>query len=115
MRSRILAAMLAASAFLPAAACAQHSHHAAPYAGQQSRDIKALSETEVKELLEGAGMGHAKPAELNRYPGPSHALEHAERLGLSATQRERLTELLQRHKAEARTLGAEVVRLEREL
>ena len=96
-----------------AAACAQSP--LAPYAGEQARGIKALSQEEAQALLEGAGHGFAKAAELNRYPGPLHALELAEPLGLSAAQRAALAQLLARHKAEARALGAEVVRLEREL
>jgi Spy/CpxP family protein refolding chaperone len=60
-------------------------------------------------------MGMAKAAELNRYPGPMHALEHADRMELSAEQRERLTALMHRHKAAARKLGERVVALEREL
>lgn len=102
---------------------AQHGSHrspgsagkASPYAGQQSRDIKALSDQEVKDLLAGAGMGLAKVAELNRYPGPMHALELADPLALSPEQRERLSALMHRHKAEARKLGERVVALEREL
>jgi hypothetical protein len=43
-----------------------------PYAGEQGRAIKALSQKEVSDLLDGAGMGYAKAAELNRYPGPMH-------------------------------------------
>lgn len=95
-------------------ACAQHGGHSA-YAGQQHRDIKALSDKEVADLLAGAGMGYAKAAELNRHPGPMHALEHADALELSAAQREALSDLMKRHKAEARELGAKVVALEREL
>jgi hypothetical protein len=111
--SRALAALMASAAL---GAGAQHSSHhgAASYAGQQSRDIKALSEDEVQGYLAGAGMGFAKAAELNRYPGPMHALEHAEALALTPEQR--TLELLMRgHKDEARQLGAQVVRLEREL
>ena len=108
----LLAASLLAFA-LPA--LAQHHGGASPYAGQQSRDIKALSEAEVKDLLQGAGMGYAKAAELNRYPGPMHALEHAAALGLSPAQQRELEALLRRHKEEARQLGARVVELEREL
>lgn len=93
---------------------AGHSGHGT-YAGQQSRDIKALSEDEVKGYLSGAGMGFAKPAELNRYPGPMHALEHADKLLLTTEQRAALDALLKAHKAQARALGAEVVRIEREL
>ena len=102
-------------------AVAQHAGHhshgakASPYAGEQSREIKALSEREVEDLLAGAGMGMAKAAELNRYPGPMHALELADRLSLSAEQRESLTQLMHHHKAEARALGERIVALEREL
>ena len=86
-----------------------------PYAGQQQRSIKALSDDEVKGYLAGSGAGFARAAELNSHPGPMHALELAEPLGLSAAQREQLAALMANHKAEARGLGAEVVRLEREL
>ena len=41
-----------------------------PYAGQESREIKSLSPAEVDGYLAGAGMGFAKAAELNGYPGP---------------------------------------------
>ena len=96
-----------------------HSHgspdKASPYAGQQSREIKALPDQEVRDLLGGAGMGLAKAAELNRYPGPMHALELADRIGLAPGQRERLAALMHRHKGEARKLGERVVALEREL
>jgi len=116
MRRTVLALAFALGA-CPAAA--QHGHHgagaASPYAGQQSRDIKALSDQEVKDLLAGAGMGMAKAAELNRYPGPMHALELADRLALTPDQSDRLGALMQRHKAQARKLGEHVVALEREL
>lgn len=45
--------------------------------GHETRDIKALSSDEVAALLAGKGMGYAKAAELNGYPGPAHVLEHA--------------------------------------
>jgi Spy/CpxP family protein refolding chaperone len=91
----------------------QQAHGASPYAGQQSRDIKALSEQEMRDLLSGAGI--AKAAELNRYPGPMHALELADRLDLTTPQRQDLDALLQRHKARARVIGEQVVALERSL
>src|SRR4051794_16460011 len=43
---------------------------ASPYAGQQARSIKALSEDDVASLRNGDGMSMAKAAELNSYPGP---------------------------------------------
>jgi hypothetical protein len=94
---------------LPVAA--QHQ----PYAGQESRDTKALSAEEVRQYLSGAGMSYAKAAELNRFPGPQHALELADRLGLSAEQRAAIKALLDTHKAEARVIGAKLVDAERAL
>ena len=46
----------------------------APYAGQQTRTIKALLPADVTALLKGEGMGMAKAAELNGYPGPLQVL-----------------------------------------
>ena len=40
-----------------------------PYVGQESREIKALSPQEISDYLSGKGMGLAKAAELNGYPG----------------------------------------------
>ena len=117
------AALALAVALGSAPAIGQHEGHhshgtqgnASPYSGQQSREIKALSEREVSDLLAGAGMGMAKAAELNRYPGPMHALELADRLELTAAQRDRLSDLMKRHKAQVRKLGGQVVDLERQL
>ncbi len=80
-----------------------------PYAGQQAREVKALSADEVKQYLAGAGMGYAKSAELNHFPGPQHALELSEQLGLSAEQRAHARQLMVAHKAEARAIGAKLV------
>ena len=107
--------MRALAILLLAASASTFAQSPAPYAGEQSRAIKALSEDEVKSYLAGAGMGHARAAELNRYPGPMHTLELADELGLSSDQRAAMESLMKRHKAEARELGAEVVRLERQL
>src|SRR3954468_5849749 len=75
----------------------------------------ALSPEEEKQYLSGAGMGYAKAAELNQYPGPMHALELADKLMLSAEQRDSLKNLMDSHKAEARTIGKRLVQTEREL
>ncbi len=60
-----------------------------PYAGLQSRPIKALSDRELADLRAGRGMGLALPAELNGYPGPLHVIELADALALTAEQRGR--------------------------
>lgn len=88
---------------------------AAPYAGQQSREIKSLSEQDIAALLAGQGSGLAKAAELNGYPGPAHVIELAAQLDLSAEQREASERLMNSHKARASKLGADVVQAEREL
>ena len=86
-----------------------------PYSGQQSRDIKSLSADEVQGYLAGKGMGLAKPAELNGYPGPAHVLELGERIGLTAEQRRRSREIFDRMQAGAMTLGREWMDEERAL
>jgi len=89
--------------------------HSQPYAGQHAREIQALSTEEVQQFLSGAGMGYAKPAELNRYPGPMHVLELADKLALTPEQRARTKALMDAHKAEARRIGARRVEAERAL
>lgn len=96
---------------LPALALAQHSN----YAGQHTRDVKALSPQEIKQYLAGAGMGYARAAELNRYPGPMHVLELADRLALTPEQRAATEKLMATHKAEARAIGTKLVEAERAL
>src|SRR5438067_7714116 len=86
-----------------------------PYAGEQMREIKALSAEETRQYLAGAGMGYAKPAELNGYPGPMHVLENADHLALTPDQREQTQALMQAHKEEAKAIGAKLVAAEREL
>jgi hypothetical protein len=92
-------------------ALAQHR----PYAGQQERDLKALSANDVQDYLRGAGMGYAKPAELNHYPGPAHILELADQLGLSPEQRAEAKNLMDAHRVHAALTGAKVIEAERHL
>jgi hypothetical protein len=86
-----------------------------PYAGQERREIKALSETDIDDLLAGRGMGLAKAAELNGHPGPAHVLELADRLGLDPGQRTATQALFNRMNAEARRLGSAIIDEERDL
>lgn len=91
------------------------THNASPYAGQQAREIKTLSSAQTADLLAGKGMELAKAAELNGYPGPMHTLELAAQLELSTEQKQASETLMNRHKAEARDLGAQLVQAERAL
>ena len=106
MKTMLLAVALAASM----AAGAQ-----SPYVGQESRDIKALSSQEVSDYLAGKGMGLAKAAELNGYPGPAHVLEMANALSLSAEQRAATEAIFKRMQERAIPLGRELVDEERAL
>jgi Spy/CpxP family protein refolding chaperone len=106
-------AMIVALMALPGLAPAQHSH--APYIGQEARQIKALSEDDLQTLLDGRGMGLAKAAELNHYPGPLHVLELAAPLHLSDAQRAETQRIYDQMRQEARRLGQLIVAKEQEL
>ena len=97
----------------PALAVAQHGH--SPYAGQETRALKTLSEEEIQALLSGQGMGLAKAAELNHYPGPRHVLDLATPLQLSEPQRAETHQIYDRMHREAVRLGTLIVDKEREL
>jgi hypothetical protein len=112
MTIRFLALAIAVCA-LCAPALAQHA--ATPYAGQQNRTIKALSDDDIAALRNGEGMGMAKSAELNGYPGPKHVLTLADQLKLSADQRERVQAIFDRMSAAAKPLGVELIERERTL
>ena len=88
---------------------------ASGHAGQESRVIKSLSAEEVGSLLAGKGMGFAKAAELNGYPGPAHVLELAKDLDLSGEQRHRTEALFGSMEQHAASLGLALVQAEREL
>jgi uncharacterized cupredoxin-like copper-binding protein/Spy/CpxP family protein refolding chaperone len=75
----------------------------------------ALSDEEIEQYRAGAGMGYAKAAELNHFPGPMHVIELAKQLGLSAEQRAAAELLMKEHKAEARAIGAQLVESEVEV
>jgi len=85
------------------------------YAGQEQRQIKSMSEQEIAALSRGDGMGFAKAAELNQYPGPKHVLELAGELGLSAEQALQTRKLFQGMQAAAVDLGERLIAAEAEL
>jgi Spy/CpxP family protein refolding chaperone len=88
---------------------------ATPYAGQQARMIKALSNDDVAALRKGEGMGMAKAAELNGYPGPAHVLALAKQLALTEDQVRQVQLVFDRMSTAARPLGDEVIAHERTL
>ena len=112
MRARILMAALTA---IPMAVSAHADTPASPYTGQQTRSIKALSPEDIDELRKGAGMGLAKAAELNGYPGPLHVLALTKELRLTPDQVRQVTDIRERMSAAAKPLGAEIIDREQEL
>lgn len=85
------------------------------YAGQEQRDIKALSPDEIKNYLAGSGVGFAKAAELNHYPGPAHVLALSQQLQLSPEQHARTQQQFNSMQADAMRLGKALVEQEQRL
>jgi len=102
-------------AMLAALAWAAGANAQSPYVGEEARDIKSLSTQEVSDYLAGKGMGLAKAAELNGYPGPAHVIELAGPLALTAEQRAGTQSIFERMQARAIPLGRNLVEEERSL
>jgi hypothetical protein len=83
-----------------------------PYAGMQTRSIKALSDQQIADLRAGRGTGLALAAELNGYPGPSHLLELADKIGLSDAQRNSARSMFEEMKAETIPIGDRLIEQE---
>ena len=76
-----------------------------PYVGHQTSPVRGLSMEEIHALRTGEGMGLARAAELNGYPGPRHVLELADGLALSDEQRATVQGLFAQMQAEAIAAG----------
>ena len=59
--------------------------------------------------MAGRGWGLALPAELNGMPGPTHVLELADQLNLSAAQREQAEAIFNTMRDEAKLIGQQFV------
>jgi hypothetical protein len=99
--STLIVVALALSAFAQ-----EHQH--SPYAGHEMSEIPSFTPTELEQLRNGDGMGLARPAELNHFPGPKHVLELAAELELRQEQRTRVEEVFAAMQQQARALGAEI-------
>ena len=109
---RLLAAGTVCLALLSVGVTAQTPQ---PYAGMETRPIKALSEQQIADLRTGRGMSLALTAELNGYPGPRHVLELADQLNLSPQQLQNVKRLFEEMTAEAVALGQTLITRETEL
>lgn len=89
--------------------------HQSPYAGQEKRAIKSLSDKDVEELVRGGGWGLAKAAELNGMPGPAHILEMKSKIDLTPEQEIQIQKLYEDMNREAVTYGQQLIKLEKRL
>jgi Spy/CpxP family protein refolding chaperone len=96
-------------------AVAAAAHTDSPYVGQEMRDIKALSPQDIDDYLNGRGLGYAKAAELNHYPGPRHVLDLANELALTPKQMRQTRAIFETMHAQAVALGKQLVEKEQAL
>ena len=87
----------------------------APYAGEERRAIKSHSAQEVHSLQNGGGMGFAKVAELNHFPGPRRVLDACDELELSPSQLAATQALYEEMRRNAVDLGEELLLAESQL
>jgi uncharacterized cupredoxin-like copper-binding protein len=101
---------LVAAAIVVAAVSARSETAPGPYAGQQARPVKALSESEMNGLLDGSGAGFAKADQLfSQKQANPPALDRAtQRVGLLQAQLR--AEHLKTHLSQTALLGPEQVR-----
>lgn len=96
-------------------AVADAPRRSSPYAGLETREIKALSAAKIESLRAGDGMGLAMAAELNGYPGPKHVLELQRELKLSSEQFEATKDAFGKMHSAATALGNRIVEAEQSL
>ncbi len=93
-------------------ALAQHTHKTSSYAHAQSTEVSSLTPDEVRELRNGEGMGLARAAELNHFPGPKHLLELMSELDLNHAQIERIEAIHKKMSTQAIAKGEDILKAE---
>ncbi len=115
MRRLMLTAVVTALAGLGAAAAwAQHGRAAADAAHPHQTAETCAAEFE-KVVGEGRGFGMGFAADQKGYPGPMHALDLKERLGLTAEQTAKAQALVHAMFAESRPKSAPLLEAEAKL
>ena len=111
-----IAIVLAAALMLSVPALAQ-DQLTSPYRHQAAMGLRGLSESETTALEAGTGMGMARAAELNGYPGPRHVLDAvaAGKLGASPEQVQRIQQIFDGMQRDAQRIGARILEEERQL
>ena len=104
--TKVLITLMMCASLVPAQSI--HGSH-------QVDEGKTLSADEIQGLLNGDGMGMARAAELNHYPGPRHVLDFASQLQLSEDQRSKTQKIYDKMHEEAARLGKTILHREEEL
>ncbi|HEY4613258.1 MAG TPA: Spy/CpxP family protein refolding chaperone [Bacteroidota bacterium] len=104
---------LSLTAFIIAVVVSNVHAQQSSYAGEQQQAIKSLSQKEIDDYLSGAGMGFARAAELNHYPGPRHVMDLAQQLNLTEQQAARTKEIYETMRTKAVELGKTIIEQER--
>jgi hypothetical protein len=99
------------------AAAAAQDRLISPYQPQAQSGLRGLSENEIAELRAGTGMGLARAAELNSYPGPRHVLDAVAtgRLQASPLQVQQVRLIFDGMKGDAQRIGADILKEEQRL
>jgi Spy/CpxP family protein refolding chaperone len=109
---RFILAVALLTLALPAHARAQEEEHAHEGDTSAMSEIPSLTEQQIQELKTGGGMGFARLAEVNHYPGPKHVLELAEELELTDEQRETVGGIRAKMLEKAIPLGEKIIEAE---
>ena len=88
-----------------------HSHHSS----ETGQELKALTSEQIKSYLNGEGMGLAKAAELNHFPGPKHVLDLSKELNLSQAQIDSTEKIFGMMNEKAVYLGKIIIEKEKQL
>lgn len=86
-----------------------------PYVAQMTSPVRGLSAQEVADLRAGRGMGYARMAELNSYPGPRHLLDLQKELQLSTEQITAINAIFVEMEQHAQSLGQQIITGEEQL
>lgn len=86
-----------------------------PYVAQVTSPVRGLSAQEVADLRAGRGMGYARMAELNSYPGPRHLLDLQKELQLSTEQIAAINAIFVEMEQQAQSLGQQIITGEEQL
>ncbi len=94
---------------------AQHDHDPSSHAHSRGTEVPSLTDEAVRALRHGDGMGLARAAELNHFPGPRHLLDLASELGLSDDQIRRIRTIHDTMNSQAVTRGEDIIKAESHL